>query len=92
MKCMHLVVEILAFTLVIMHTLHAFLSLFLTGYLLHFAVGLFLCGFGGLGTCKFSLKKLKQCRIVCLQTIPISYDYGLSHQEQLSRKNNINNI
>ena len=35
MKCMHLVVEVRAFNLVIMHTLHVFLSLFLTGYLLH---------------------------------------------------------
>ena len=35
MKCMPLVVEVGAFALVIMPTLHVFLLLFLTHYLLH---------------------------------------------------------
>ena len=37
---------------------------------------IFLCRFGGLGTRKFALKELKQCRIVCFQTILVSCDYG----------------
>ena len=36
-----------------------------------------LCRIGGLGTRKIALKELKQCRIVCFQTIPVSYDYVL---------------